>query len=65
MLMCLRSMPATRSRFSVGIFGANPLLLEVRAYGDDLNLVDVPEVVAQVEFAEVKRNSEFGELGSV
>lgn len=58
-------MPSTRRGFAVFVLGADALLFEVGAHGDDFDVVDVPEVVAEVQFAEVEGHAEFGELRAV
>lgn len=63
--MRLWSVPALHCRLSRLALRPYSLLLDIGADSDDFDAIDVPEVVAQVEFAEEEGDSEFGELGSI
>lgn len=57
-------MPATHCGADVGRpAGANALLFDVGAHGEDFDGVGVPEVVAEVEFGEGKGDAEPGVVG--
>lgn len=58
-------MPSPHCWSSSSVLGPYALLFDIRADSDDLDVVDVPEVVAQIEFAEEERDPELCEFRSV